>query len=484
MAQQTDPTGSAVPTISQRIARFVADVSAADLATPVVGAASLHALDAIGCGVAAFALGEAPYVSAAVAEGGAAGVCTTIGGPGRPATDAALINGTLCHALDFDDTHPDSVVHVSAAVTPAALAAAEACGASGAAALAGIVAGNEVSARVGAAAGGVFHARGFHPTGMSGVFGATAAACRVRGLDAERTAHALGIAGSMASGLLEFLADGAETKRLHPGWAAQAGITAARLAAHGATGPATVFEGRRGYYATYAHGLEGAAERLAESVGSLGEVWETPRIAIKPYPACHYTHAPLDAFARILAEHPLEPAEIESITAYSDATGVDLVLEPAADKLAPRTPYDAKFSLPYCLGALLVHGTVDVTSFLPAAMGDGEVLAVAPKVGYELKQYSPRPDAFGGGVTVRTTDGRTFSAELRHQRGGTENPMSDAEIVDKYRGNAALGLGPDDVAALERGLLGLADAPDVSVVGLLGRVAPQQGVLVEGVQRG
>ncbi|MFC5747237.1 MmgE/PrpD family protein [Actinomadura rugatobispora] len=470
--------------VSQRLARFVVALDVEGLPADVRAAGALHALDAIGCGVAAFALGEAPYVSAAADEAGVGGPSTAIGGRGLPSTEAAMINGTLCHALDFDDTHPDSVVHVSAAVTPAALAAAEAHGASGADTLAAIVAGNEVSTRVGAAAGGVFHKRGFHPTGMAGVFGATAAACRVRRLDADRTAHALGIAGSMAGGLLEFLADGAETKKLHPGWAAQAGLTAARLAAHGGTGPASVFEGARGYYATYAHGFGEALGRLEALVGELGTVWETPRIAIKPYPACHYAHAPVDALREILAEHPITPEEVDSITAFSDETGVALVLEPAADKVRPRTPYDAKFSLPYCLGALLVHGKVDVTSFLPSAVRDERVLALTPKVGYELKQYSPRPDSFGGGVTLRTTDGRTHTAELRYQRGGEENPMSVDEIVAKFRANAALGLDADGVAVLEGGVLGLGGAGDLGFLSVLGAVsqAPSSPGAMAGVR--
>lgn len=471
-----------VETVSQRLARFVACLDLDHLPASVRRAAALHALDTVGCGVAAFALREAPYVSAAAEEAAVSGGCTAIGSKaGLPATEAAMINGTLSHALDFDDTHPDSVVHVSAAVTPAALAAAEAHSASGAEVLAAIVAGNEVSVRVGAAAGGVFHKRGFHPTGIAGVFGATAAACRIRGLDVDRTAHALGIAGSMASGLLEFLADGAETKRLHPGWAAQAGLAAARLAAHGATGPASVFEGRRGYYAAYAHGFAGAKERLKELAETLGSVWETLRLAIKPYPACHYVHAPVDALRQILAERPLKPSEVDSITAYSDETGVGLVLEPTVDKLRPRTPYDAKFSLPYCLGTLLVRGKVDVTSFLASAVGDEEVLALTPKVGYELKQYAPRPDAFGGGVTVRTTDGRTYTAELRHQRGSTENPLSDEEILEKFRSNAALGLAGDDVAAIERGVLELGERPDLGFLVALRGVAVSPSAAVAAV---
>jgi 2-methylcitrate dehydratase PrpD len=457
-----------MPTAAERIAAFAVSLRAGDVPAEVVEAAKLHALDTLGCGIAAHALGEAPYAAASALEVAGRGPATAIGvaEPLAP-PDAAFVNGTLCHALDFDDTHPHSIVHVSAGVVPAALAAAQAHEASGADLVAALVAGSETSIRLGMAAGGAFHARGLHPTGVCGVFGATVAAARLRGLGAAQTANALGIAGSMASGLLEFLADGSETKRLHPGFAAQAGLAAARLAAHGATGPATVFEGRFGLFNAY---LNGADADVEGQVADLGERWETPRIAFKPYPACHYVHAPVDALAQLVAEHGLGAEDVERLVAVSDATGESLVLHPLADKLRPRTVYDAKFSLPYCLAALLVHGRLDVTSFTPEAIAEPDVLDVAARVDYEVKEYAPAPDAFSGGVRVETRDGRTLEAELRHQRGGSENPMAFEDVVEKYRANAALGLDEPDASELETTVLALEHAPDVSMLQLLSRV--------------
>ena len=334
----------------------------------VVGAAQLHVLDTVGCGLAALAMDEVPFVFDAVAETESAGAASAIGlADGLSPDDAALVNGTHFHALDFDDTHPDSVIHVSAATVAAGLAAGEVAGASGRDFIRAVVIGNEVSIRVGMAAGGRFHARGFHPTGVCGVFGATATVARLRGLDARTTANALGIAGSMAGGLMEFLADGAKTKPIHPGWAAHCALNAVRLAVHGATGPVTVLDGRRGFLGTYLHG---EPYDIDGQVADLGSRWETPNIAFKPYPACHYIHAPLDALDSLVAEHALSADDVASIVALSDETGVALVLDPPADKLAPRTVYDAKFSLPYCLGAMLVHGHVDVGSFNEEAIRD------------------------------------------------------------------------------------------------------------------
>jgi 2-methylcitrate dehydratase PrpD len=455
-----------VSTASQRLAAFVGELDLEAVPDETVAAAKLHALDALGCGLAGYATGEGSFVVDAAAEVASDGPASVIGRPrGLPPAEAALVNGTLCHVLDYDDTHPDSVVHVSAAVTPAALAAAEVAGASGRELVTALVAGNEISVRLGAAAGGRFHARGFHPTGVCGVFGATASAARLRGLSVEQTANAFGIAASMAGGILEFLADGAKTKPLHPGWAAHAALTAVRLAAHGASGPASALEGRRGFYAAYLHGervdLEG---RLAD----LGARFETPNIAFKPYPACHYTHAPIDALAKLVEREGFTAREVEAITAFSDETGVGLVLEPLADKLRPRTAYDAKFSLPYCLAALLIHGDVDVSSFTPEAIRDPEVLELAARVDYETRVYAAAPDAFPGGVRVRTVDGRSFEAELRHQRGGSENPMSETEVLGKFRANAGSALRSEAVEELEHTILELDGRDTLAALAIIG----------------
>jgi 2-methylcitrate dehydratase PrpD len=465
-----------VSTAAERLAAFTAAIELDEVPRDVAAAAKLHVLDVLGCGLAAHAVGEARYAAAAAVEAASHGPATAIGlEQGLPAHEAAFVNGTLCHALDYDDTHAASVVHVSASVVPAALAAAELHGCSGKDTLAAIVAGNEVSTRLGAAAGGLFHARGFHPTGVCGVFGATAAAARLRGLDARTTTDALGIAGSMASGLLEFLADGSETKRLHPGWAAQGGMTAARLAAHGATGPATVLEGRRGLYGAY---LSGAHADVEGQLSDLGARWATLEIAFKPYPACHYVHAPVDALAQILGEVTLEAEDVAEMLAFSDETGVPLVLDPLEDKLRPRTAYDAKFSLPYCLAALLVHGRLGVESFTEEAIADDMVLAVTPRVRYELKEYAAAPDAFPGGVRVVTRDGRTFEAELRYQRGGIENPMSKEDVRAKYRANAELALDPATARELEAAILDLESQPDVGAAALLARAQAREAAAV------
>lgn len=461
-------------TAAARVAAFTSNLRIDQIPDEVVEAAKLHVLDTLGCGLAAHALDVAPDARETVLEPGTSGPATVIGAKsGLPSTDAALANGIICHALDFDDTHTGAIAHVSVAVVPAAIAAAQAGGANGADTIAAIVAGNEVVTRLGMAAGALFHARGFHPTGILGTYGATAAAARLRGLDEATTVQALGIAGSMASGILEHLADGSSTKRLHPGFAARNGILAARLAAHGATGPATVIEGRFGLFNAF---LGRDDLPIDEQLADLGERWETPRIAFKPYPACHYIHASLDATRQAIADTPVQPDEIEEIVALTTEAGVSLVLEPIEAKHRPRSEYDAKFSLPYSLAALLTRGDVDVTSYIGDAIAEERVLELAGKVSYEVKDYPTFPQAIPGGVRIRTTDGRVLEADLDYQRGGPENPMSPAEVTTKFRTNAELALSGSDVDGLEEALLGLERLGSLDALKALGRACIAQGV--------
>ena len=459
-------------TAAQRFAAFTSSLAIEDIPEEVLEAAKLHVLDTFGTGLAAHGLDVGDYARATVVEPGVTGPATVVGVDGGvPAADAALANGTIFHALDFDDTHSGAVAHVSVAVVPAALAVAETHGAAGAELLTAIVADNEVVIRLGLMAGAGFHARGFHPTAVCGVFGAATAAAKLSGLTAEQTTNALGIAGSMAAGLLEFLADGSATKRLHPGWAAHSGIMAARLAQHGATGPATVFEGRFGFYRAY---LDRPDVDLEPQLADLGERWETPQIAFKPFPACHYIHASLDATRELLAEEAIAAADVEEIVAISTEAGVSLVLEPLDRKLTPASEYEAKFSLPYSVAALLVHGTVDVGTYTDAAIADRAVLDLAAKVSYEVKEYDTFPRSFPGGIRITTRDGRVREAELRHQRGGPDNPMSAQEVIEKFRTNAAFALDAGAIEQFEAAVLGLEDQADLGAARALGNAARQE----------
>ena len=323
------------------------------------------------------------------------------------------------------------------------------------------------------AAPSAFHERGLHPTAVVGIFGATAAVCRLRGLDAARTTRALGIAGSMGSGLFAYLSDGSATKPIHAGWAAHGAVLAAALAAHGATGPAAVLEDRFGTYAVHA-GREDVD--LEPQLADLGERWETSSIAYKPYPACHFIHASLGAVASIVEREALAPGDIAEIVAVVPHPNyVQTVLEPVEDKVAPRTSYEAKFSLQYSAAAMVVHGRVGLESYEEAAIRDREVRDVAQRVTYELADFATYPQALPGGARVRTTDGRELEEVVPYQLGCAQNPMSADDVRAKFRGNASRALGDDAVGAIEAAVLGLDDLAGVEgAFAVLGEASARQ----------
>jgi len=452
-------------TAAERFAAFALELELDAVPAEVVDAAKLHVLDVLGCGLAAHGLGIAGEGRIAMAELGGEAEATVIGvDRGLPAANAAFANAMLCHGLDFDDTHSDSVSHVSTVVVPAAAALAEARGAGGRELLTAIVAGNEIVTRIGMATPGAFHARGFHPTAICGIFGATAAAARLGGLSRAEAASALGIAGSMASGLFAYLDDATATKPIHPAWAAHGALVAARLAALGAEGPPGVLEGRFGLY----HAFVDTRIDLEPQLADLGERWETPRIAFKPFPACHFIHGSLGATASLGGE--VEPDEVEDILVTVPEAGVSLVLEPADSKVAPRTDYEGKFSLQFSTAAMLVHGRVGLATYTPDALADERVLGLARKVRYETKEYPSYPAAFPGGVRIALRDGRTLEADFPYQLGAPENPMSAEQVRAKFRENAALAGGPYD--DLEQMVLELERHEDVqTVLSPLGRQA-------------
>jgi 2-methylcitrate dehydratase PrpD len=449
-------------TIAGEIAEWVCDLVYDDIPGETLEAAKLHLLDTVGAGLAAHAREVATAGRRVALSGGGRGSSTIIGVElGVPPAAAALANGMLCHGLDFDDTHAGSICHVGVVVSPAAVAVAEAAGSDGRELLLALVAGSEIITRVGAAAAPGYMVRGFHPTSVSGVFGAAVAAARLRELRPPEIRSALGLAGSMSSGLFAYLGDGSETKPVHAGWAAQGGILAAELAAAGAEGPAAVFEDRFGFLAAY---YDGDADALAVQVSDLGRRWETPRIAFKPYPACHFVHSCLDAAASLIAGHGLRADDIERITVAVPDPGVPLVLEPAAAKRVPRTEYDAKFSLPYSIAALIVHGHVGVETYAEQSIRDPATLALAARVEHVQRSFPTYPQSFPGWVRIETRTGGVLELELPHQRGGSENPMSDDEVAAKFRANAALALDATSIDHLESALLSLEHQDDLARV--------------------
>lgn len=434
------------------LGEWAARLRAEDIPAAVRDNAALRVLDTIGCALAGAREEHAPSVLALASRWGGPGLSTVWGTTLMAAPpQAALANGALAHGLDFDDTHADSVCHASAVLVPAVLALAESERLGGRDALTALVAGYEAMIRIGMAAPGRFHERGWHATAVCGAFGAALAAGKSLGLDASRLTAAVGIAGSMASGVMEFLEDGSWVKRLHPGWAAQSGIQAAALAQEGFTGPATALEGRLGFY----RAALGDAPDIAKQLKNLGDEWETVRSSFKLYPCCHLNHAYLDAVAGLKRTEGLRPEQVEEVECLVPAGEVPIVCEPATAKLRPRSPYDAKFSLAFCVAAALVGDRVGIGTFTEEGIREPGALALAARVRYTVDPSSPYPRTFPGWVKVRLRDGRMLEAREESQRGGPEMPIAPHEVIAKFRDNAARLMPPARVDALESAVLGM-----------------------------
>lgn len=426
-----------------------------DLRVPaaVEADAGLRLLDVLAIAQAAVPLPIGQSVRRAAAALGQGDAATMIGGGRTTAALAALVNGTLAHALDFDDTHAASVMHPSAPAVAVALAMAEATDANGQRLLAGIAAGIEIGVRLGLVAPGAFHAAGQHPTGTLGTIAAAMVAAWFRGLDAAGIVAAAGIAGSQASGILEAYADGTWSKTLHPGWAAQAGIVAATLAAEGFTGPRSVLEGRYGVFRAH---LPARTEfDFGAVTNELGTRWHAPDTAFKLYPNAHAIHAFIEG-ALVLR---VPPAEVAYVLLDVPACFFGQIAEPCAQKRAPLTPTHARASLFYALAAALTDGGVTPAHFTAEAIIRPDLLALAARMEARPVELAG-PIRFTGALTIHTHDGRALRHEVADANGTGPRRLSRGAIEAKARAVAP-------GAATER-LIGLLDGlADVTNIGAL-----------------
>lgn len=431
---------------SHAIARFAVALEFDAIPAAIVAQAKEHLLDALGVGLAAASLPRCRGLHRVAAVLGQGAEATGLGlAAPMPAASAALLNGALIHSLEFDDTHMASIVHGSSVVAATALAAAERGRCDGRSLLTAFIAGWEVFARLGLAAPGAFQAAGFQVTACAGPFAAALVAGKLAGLDHARLVHALGIAGSQAFGTMEYLAHGATVKACHPGWAAHAGLIAAALAAADFTGPPTIFEGPRGLYAQFARAPRGG-EALAELCASLGGRWCLAEAAIKPLACCHYIQPFVECLETLLAQG-LDPGTIAAIACHVPREELMVICEPRALKRVPRSWFDAKFSLGYCLGARLAHGRLDIDAFEFDAP-DPAVLRFADLVTWEALDGSGFPARYPGAITLRTIDGSTLHASVDDVLGGPVRPLPRDAIVEKFSRNARRILAREAVASL------------------------------------
>jgi 2-methylcitrate dehydratase PrpD len=369
---------------------------------------------------------------------------------------AALANGTAAHAVELDDVTTESSLHPGVAVIPAAVAVAQELGAAPPRLLEAIVAGYEVTMRVGNALNPASaYARGFHPTGVAGVFGAAMAACHLLDLDVNQRAMALGIAGTMASGSLEYLADGAWTKRLNAGWAGHAGISAAYLARAGFVGPLSVFEGRLGVLHAYSDAA--LPDRL---LADLGAPLQVMRVSIKPYACCRYNHGLIDCMLQLRSQFAVD--EVERIRLGVLSGGALLVADPIEQKRAPVGVVDAQFSAPYAAAAALVLGTGDISAYAASRLSDPTIrsLMAVTDCYRDPSLDADYPKRWPAAAAVALKDGRVLSTRVEFAAGEPENPVSREALVAKF---VSLAERPDAEALAAR-LLALDTAEDLLAI--------------------
>lgn len=446
---------------SQVTGRFARDLKLADVPPAVVDKAKLVFLDTLGIALASSTMDFGAMVTRVAQRLGGAHHSLLLGSSIRvAAANAVIANGALAHGLDYDDTLEEAIVHTGCCAWMTALAVGEEVGASGAAVLEAAIAGTEVLCKVGLVAPGKFHARGFHPTAICSTFGAAAAAGKLYGLSANQWTDALGLCGSQSSGIIEYLADGTWTKRLHPGWSAHGGLIATLLAREGFRGPAKVFEGAHGFFSAFG----GKNEYRYEKILELGKAWEIPRLTFKSYPCGSISHPYMDCALKIKQRHAPEPEQIAEVICRTAEGPVHRLWEPLADKQRPVSSYGAKFSLPYSIAVMLVRGRAGLEEFSDQAIADPAVLALAKKVRYELDPTIDYPRHFSGHVKVRMNDGAVLEENQPHPRGGFEDPLPPQEIAAKFRANAGLALSAGRADGIVDAVNRLEQMPAISIL--------------------
>jgi len=419
--------------VAEAIASWLADITPERVPDATASVVRTLVVDVAGLCVAAR---REDYVSATLAAVDRGGACTALGHAGSfDAFGAALVNGTAAHGEDFDDTFEGGPVHAGAVIVPAVLGICEREQLGGPRLLTGIATGVELLCRLSLVAPTATHRAGFHPTAVFGAVAAAGAAAAVMKLPPSAIASALGIAGSMASGIIEYLAEGTWTKRMHAGWAAQSGIRAALLARGGFLGPRTVFDGTHGFYRAFA---PSATPDFLPLVGDLGKRWVMNGLAFKPY-ACGTMTQPFIDCAIRLAESGVRAEDIREIVCDVAEGTVHRLWEPLEVKRRPPTPYAGKFSTPFCVAVGFFDRRAGFDQFTESRLRDERVLALASRIRYRVNPADEYPRNFSGHLRAELADGTIREFRQPLMRGGARSPLSAEEIEAKFMDNARYG---------------------------------------------
>lgn len=468
-------SNAAGSTIAEQLSRFACELRVADVPAPVSNKVKLQLLDTIGVALASSTFDFARRAVDGLLTLGE-GPSTVIGFHERlSVSDAALANGILVHGLDYDDTSIYGRVHPSSACGTAALALGAHLRQSGTECMLSYLIGLECEIRLGAVAKGGLQRRGFHPTGVIGAFGATMVAGRLLALPPDKLAMAQGIALSMAAGSQEFAGEGAWTKRMHPGWAAAVGITAAALAKGGFIGPSKPYEGRFGLFTTYLNEPATASD-LEVAVAGLSAAWQIETIATKPLPACYFNVPVIDAAVRIAETNDLRASDITRIEVLLPQAAVQLVCEPGEAKRRPTDCYAAQFSVFFCVAVALARRRFALQDLEDEALHNAEILSLIERTEYAIDEKTTFPKFYSAAVRMTTHDGRTFEAREDVHRGAPEYPLSESEIVAKFMENAERVFSHARATRIRETVEAVEQIDDLNeLTHLLGREPPQSG---------
>lgn len=428
--------------LSERIAEYTLQFSLTDVPQKVQDHAKLMITDALGGAMAAYHLKHA--VSARkVAEDFGSRPESTLWGTKKKVgmADAVLANAALIHGMDYDDTHVGGVVHPSASVVSTAFTVGEAVGATGEEILAAIICGYEIIIRLALAAQGGFHDRGFHGTGIVASFAAACVAAKLLKFPQHVLVHALGICGSQAAALQEFLHDGSWVKKIHPGWGSHAAIYALMLAKGGLTGPYEVLEGGYGLYQTHLGTVEGVVEAFAD----LGQKWLTTEIAVKLYPCCHMIHSFSDCIFALLTQHKFSAKDVKEIECRIEKRCYHIVCSPEQAKKRPASDYGMRFSLPYIVAMSVLTGKVSPLEIDEQHMKNPAVIELIDKIRCVEDEGVKNPGHFPGWIKVTLYDGTVYQQVQKYERGAAENPIKQQDVITKYNNNALINLSQEQV---------------------------------------
>lgn len=437
--------------ISQRIADFALSLEYEDIPSSVLAHGRLLLLDTFGVALSCKDMAHAHSIRQALRGMGSTGRSSLWACPDKvQLVDAVLYNASLIHGADYDDTHVGGIVHPSAAVVSTALAVGEYAGASGREMMAAIVVGWEVIVRLALAAKGRFHDVGYHGTGIVAPFAAACVAARLMKLPNDTLVNALGICGSQAAALQEFLRDGSWVKKIHPGWAGHSAIYALMMAKEGLTGPREVFEGGFGLWKTHI----GAVDGLEEQMGDFFEVWHSPEITFKLYPVCHMTHSFIDCVLELKRKHNFSADDIASVECRIEPRCYHIVCEPAAAKSRPTTDYMMRFSLPYVVAIAALKNRVSSWDIDLKFAADPGVQALMDKIRCVSDETKSNPGYFPGWIKVSLKDGAAYEMHQPCERGTALIPIETEDVIAKFRNNLSASYPDAQIGAIRDLVLG------------------------------